>query len=218
MEEKIKNSASVELELCGKTIEVTSDPIEITPIKLSIIKTTDCDFVAIGEKIKYTIVIANECGGAVHDVKFKDELDECVEFVEGSFKVGDDVKHPEIIDGVITYEIEEIESCDVFKITFEVVATESCCRGCHPDPEQSAMPTVRPMFAFSPAVGGTGVSGATIYVERPSGQIVTTTVLPGGSWNLVLATPAPRTGDVFRIWQVEPSKKESDVVTRIVGG
>jgi len=218
MEEKIINRALVELDLCGTTVEVASEPVETTPVKVKVTKTQDCEFVLIGERIKYTVFIENECGGELHNVKFKDELDECVKFVEGSFRIDDEQKEPEVVDGVLEYVIEELPSCKTLEINFEVMATDACCHGCRPDPdpEQSAIPTVRTILAFSPAVGGTGVTGATIYVERPNGQIVQTNVLPGGSWNLVLAAPTPHAGDVFKIWQVEPGKKESEIVTRIV--
>ena len=216
MEEKIINRALIELDLCGTAFEIASEPVETTPVKIKVTKTQDCEFVLIGEHIKYAVTIENECGGELHNVKFKDELDECVEFVEGSFRVGDEPATPELVGRTLEYVISELPSCETVEITFEVKTTDECCRGCRPDPEQSAIPTVRPMFAFSPAVGGTGVRGATIFVERPGGQVVQTTVLPGGSWNLILAAPPPRAGDVFRVWQVEPGKTKSEVVTRIV--
>lgn len=215
----IQNKALVELELCGQTVEIASEPIETTPISLKITKTQDCDFVFIGERIKYTVIIENECGGELHNLVFKDELDECLEFVEGSFYVGDEPATPELVDGVLEYVIEELPSCETLEITFEVVATEACCRGCRPgpEPEQSAIPTVRAMYPYSPSMGGTGVYGATIYVERPSGAIVQTTVLVGGSWNLTLSAPYPSAGQVYKVWQVEPGKEPSEIVSVTVG-
>ena len=213
----IKNRALVELELCEQTVEIASEPVETTPISLKVTKTQDCDFVFIGERIKYTVIIENECGGELHNLKFKDELDECLEFVEGSFRVGDEPATPEIVDGVLEYMIAELPSCETLAITFEVVVTEACCRGCRPDPEHSETPTVRAMYAYSPSMGGTGVYGATIYVERPSGAVVHTTVLAGGSWNLTLSAPYPSAGQVYKVWQVEPGKSPSKIVSVTVG-
>jgi|GEM_PF-1817170 len=215
MEEKIKNRASIELELCDKTIEIASEEIEITPIKLKITKTQDCDFVVIGERIKYTVFIENECGGAVYGLKFKDELDQCLEYVEGSFRVGEEHKTPEIMEGILTYEIEEIGSCETLEISFEVIATESCCRGCRPDPERSTAPTIRPMIPLNPAMSGTGVSGATVFVEFPNGEIRQVMVY-AGNWGIIAPT-LPRSGDVIKAWQIEPGKEESDIVTITVG-
>jgi len=216
--ELIQNKALIELELCGQTIEIASEPIETTPIKLTVTKKQDCAFVMVGERIKYTVTIENECGGELHNLKFKDKLDECVEFVEGSFRVGEHPATPELVDGVLEYVITELTSCETLEITFEVLATESCCRGCRPDPDpvQSARPTVRAMHAFSPAVGGTGIPGATIHVERPNGQVVSATVTFGGTWSLVLGMPMPREGEVFKVWQVEQGKEQSEIVTVVV--
>jgi len=214
MEEKIINKALVELNLCDKKIEVASEPIETTPVKVTVTKTQDCDFVAIGERIKYTVTIKNECGGVLENLKFKDELDPCVEFVEDSFRVGDEPARPEIIDGILVYEIEEIQPCHSLEITFEVTATEACCKGCTPPGERSAPPVVRRILPFNPAISGTGVSGARIYVQFPEGEIRQATV-NGGNWG-VLAPTLPRSGDVITVWQIEPGKEKSDVVTIIV--
>ena len=213
MEEKIKNKTLIEVELCGDKIEIASNTVETTPVKLMITKAADCDFVVIGERIKYTVTIKNECGGDLQNLKFKDELDECVEYVEGSFKVGDDEKEPELIDRMLTYEIEELKSCEKLEITFEVLATDDCCRGCRVD--KSAAPTIRVMVPLTTTVNGTGISGSTVFVKFPNGETKQTTVILG-NW-AIQAPDRLRIGDEISAWQKEVGKEESDVVTRTVG-
>ncbi|MCL2755681.1 MAG: hypothetical protein FWE45_01365 [Firmicutes bacterium] len=213
--EKIKNRALVELDMCGEKVEVASEPIETTPVKVRVTKTQECDFVVIGEKIRYKVEIENECGGDLYNIKFKDELDECCEFVEGSFMVDGHEREPEIIEGAIEYVIEELESCGKVEITFEVIATETCCRGCDvPPPERSTAPTILPILPLY-TVTGTGVSGATVYVELPNGDVRQTTVILG-YWSVTSPTRLLG-GQEVKAWQKEPGKSESEIITRVVG-
>jgi len=212
--ERIRNRALVELEFCGNKVEVASETIETTPVKLSITKTQDCDYVAIGETIRYTVVIENECGGELSGLVFRDELDECVQFVGGSFHVDGHERDAEVIDGVLTYEIEELGSCDKVEITFEVLATETCCRGCTPPAERSRPPTIRTILPMSSAVSGTGVSGAIVFVKFPGGETRQTTVVLG---NWVVTAPARlRPHEEVSAWQQEPGKEVSEIVTRTI--
>ena len=212
---KIINRALVELELCGSKIEVISEPVETTPVNLKIEKSQDCEFVAVGGNIKYTVKIHNQCGGELHDVVFKDKLDNCTRFIEGSFRVGEEIKHPEIIDDTLVYTIETVEKCEIIIITFEVKVTDECCQGCSPDPSKSATPIIAPILPFTTTVVGTGVTGATICVEFPNGDTETTTVILG-AWR-VTSPVRLMFGQTVSAIQTEPGKSKSDIATRTVG-
>ena len=210
---KIDNQATVSLEACDRTIEVTSNEVTTRPIKIRLEKKQDCDIVLVGETVKFTIEIENECSTDVENLIFKDRLHDCFDYVEGSFHVNGHEEHPEFDDDTLTFRIDELNSCETVTITFEVTVTEECCLGCRPEPEQSATPTVMPMYPYSPTMTGTGIAGATIYVERPNGAIVQTTVYPGGHWSLTLSAPYPTAGQIYKIWQIEPGKEQSTIVT-----
>jgi len=128
-EHKIKNKASLNLELCGEEFEIESNETEAEKIKITVEKSQSCNFVLVGEKIKYTVKITNDSCVEIEDVVFKDELDDCVEFVAGSFTV--DGKHvtPVIRDGVLKYTIPKLEPCQTVVITFEV-KVEDCGSPC----------------------------------------------------------------------------------------
>ncbi|MCL2846065.1 MAG: hypothetical protein FWE38_00060 [Firmicutes bacterium] len=213
MEGTIKNKAMVGIELCGRTVEVASDVIETVPVKLKITKSQDCEVVAIGERIKYTVHIENECGGELRHVKFKDEIDPCCEFLPDTFMVNGEHRHAEFREGVIEYEIEEIHRCEKMEITFEVIATERCCHGCHT--QQTERPTIRTVLPLASAVSGTGISGAMVTVEFPCGEIRRTNVVMR-NW-MILAPERLHMGQIVTAWQKEENKKESEPVTRRVG-
>jgi len=209
----IKNQSIVEVEVCDdKKVEFKSEEIETTPIKLKIKKEHDCDVVAIGEKIHYTVHIENECSTDVKNVLFKDHLDPCTKFVEGSFKVNEHEHHPEIEGHTITYRISEIESCQTVKIEFDVETTEECCTSCH---MQSQAPTILPLVPLTTAVLGTGVPSALIKVTFPGGECVETNVNNLRSWR-VTAPHRLHRGEVVTAIQIEPGKSPSNPVTRTV--
>jgi len=208
---EIENKAVVSLEACNRTIEVASNEITTKPIKLRLEKKQDCDIVLIGENVKFTIEIENQCSTDVENLMFKDRLHDCFHYVEGSFRVNGIEEHPELEDRTLIFEIDQLRSCESVTIEFEVTVTDDCC-DCTTE-EQSATPTVMPLYQYSPSMNGTGISGATIYVERPSGAVVQTTVYPGGHWNLTLPAPYPSAGQIYKVWQVEPGKEPSEIVT-----
>jgi len=212
---KIKNNASINFQACEEEIKIESNELETNPIKIRIEKKQDCDFVLIGENIKYTIEIENQCSTDLFDLVFKDRFDECTEFVEGSFRVNDHVEHPTLVDHELIFEIEKLEECEELTITFEVKTTDDCCHCTHPQPEQSEPPTIRHPNYNDNYVNGTGVPYATIEVEFPGGQIVSTTVNNGGNWRVDAPYRLQRGDTVYAI-QIEPNKSPSIQVSATV--
>jgi len=213
-ENKIKNHATVEIELCDEKHVIESNTIEAEAVSIKLEKEQSCSQVMVGGKIKYTVKIINECGAEVHDLLFKDTCDECTKFVEGSFMVGEHHVTPEIHDHTLSYKIDKLESCDTITITFEVEATEACCK-CHPcpDPDKSAKPSTRSSISrFERYVTGTGVRGATVYVTFPGDVVRSSTVSFLRAWS-VRVPETLSAGDVITVVQVEPGKKPSDPVT-----
>ena len=86
-EKKIINSAGVDIELCDGTHTIKSNSVEAEAINIKLIKEQSCPKVLVGETLKYTVKIINECGSEVHDLIFKDTFDNCTKYVEGSFTV-----------------------------------------------------------------------------------------------------------------------------------
>jgi len=216
MKNKIENIAVVSIEGCGKTIEITSNEVVTTPVKLRIEKTQECNIVQVGENIKYTIEIENECGD-LDNLTFEDRLDPCTEFVENTFRVNREVRHPEVEGNTLTYNIGSLESCETLSINFEAKVTEACC-ACKngPEPIKSAPPTIRHIEYNDMSVHGTGVPLATIYVEFPDGEIRTGAVNNGGNWNI--GAPYRLTiGQIVKAWQVEQGKAPSEIITSVVG-
>jgi len=208
----IENKAVVNIQACDKTIEVTSNQTTTRPIKLRIEKKQDCDIVLVGEDIKYTVEIENLCSTDIENLTFKDELHDCFEYVDESFRVDGETRTPEFQGNTLYYKIDELKSCEIITITFEVAVTDNCCDCAI---ERSAQPIINQPHYNDDFVHGTGVPHATIYVEFPGGETKTTTVNNGGNWSI----DAPyrlEIGQTVSAWQVEPGKKPSEPVTKIV--
>jgi uncharacterized repeat protein (TIGR01451 family) len=213
MIKKIENKAVAKLEICDEEFEIVSNTVTTKPIKIRIEKKQNCDVVFIGENVKYTVEIENQCSTDVENLIFKDELDKCLEFVKGSFRVNGKVEAPEIKDNTIIFKIDKLESCETLVITFEAKATDDCCE-CKHKPK-SEKPTVQQVKHNDNSVRGTGVPQATVYVEFPDGKIVSAVVNNGGNWN-ISAPDRLTDGQTVYVWQLETGKGASDTVEVIV--
>jgi len=213
---KVINKATVELEFCDGIKIVESNTTEAQAIKLVLEKTQDCDFVLVGHKIKYTVRILNECEVELHDVIFKDILDDCVEFVEGSFEIDGEVKTPEVEEGILKFIFPVLEKEETV-ITFEVEATDDCCCKPKPKPVKSDPPTIASVRTNSTHVAGTGIAYATVYVTFPGEYIESYVVNNGGNWNAKMPDGyTPMIGDIIFSIQVEPGKDPSLPVETVV--
>jgi len=211
-ENKIKNTASVEIELCDEIHTIESNQVEADVVNIRVEKEQSCGKVFVGGKIKYTVKIISECG-EVTDLLFKDVFDECTKYVEGSFEINGDKETPDIDDNVLTFKIDKIESCDTITITFEVEVTDECCHCQRPDPERSRQPVTRSTISrFERVITGTGIRGATISVKFPDGEIRDTTVNFLGAWT-VFVPGNLFAGDVITVVQIEPNKQPSDPIS-----
>ena len=216
-ENKIINQAGVDIELCDGTHTIESNIVEAEPIHIRVEKEQSCDRVLVGEKIQYTVKVINECGPEVHDLLFKDALDECTRFVEGSFMVDDHPETPELLVNTLTFVIDTLESCDMVTIAFEVEVTAECCHCNRPEPEQSRTPTTRTTISrFERVIAGTGVRGATVYATF-SGDVVRSAVVNLlGAWSIQVPDSLSA-GDTIIVVQVEPGKEPSDpVIVKVV--
>jgi len=214
MNNNIENKAVIKIDTCDNQIEIASIELITKPIKLQIEKKQDCDFVLIGDNIKYSIEIKNQCGTEVEDIIFEDKLDKCTRCTEGSFKVNGETKKPEIINNCLIYKIERIKSCETICIVFEVCVTDDCCN-CNPEPDKSATPTVKQIEDNANSVQGTGIPYATVYVEFPNGNVIPGTVNNGSNWN-INAPQRLYKGQIVSVWQLEPGKEPSDIISVIV--
>ncbi|MCL2569856.1 MAG: hypothetical protein FWE16_01470 [Firmicutes bacterium] len=121
MSEKIKNTSFVDIELCEDTVTVTSQEVEVSELQLSVVKTAMCPFAVVGGTIKFCTTIKNTTGFTIHELVFRDELDENLSYVEGSFTVnGGQEDDPTIIGRVITFPMEKIEDDEEIVICFKV--------------------------------------------------------------------------------------------------
>jgi len=211
-ENKIINKASVDIELCDMMRTIDSNTVEAEAINIKVVKEQSCDKVLVGENLKYTVKIINECGPVVHDLLFKDTFDECTKLVEGSFTVDDHPETPDVHENTLSFWIDKLESCDIITITFEVKVTEECCRRSCPEPEKSRTPITRTTISrFERVIVGTGVRGATVYATFPGSVVRSAVVNLLGAW-LIAVPGSLSAGNVITVVQVEPGKAPSDPV------
>jgi len=210
---RIENEALVKIEACDGKVQITSNRLEVTPIKLRVEKKQDCDFALVGQNIKYTIEIENECLTDVEGLIFKDAINACTEFVLGSFRANGHPEIPEFEDDVLVFKIDEIKAGETLIITFEVKVTDDCCSCGHMPPLEQSTPPVISQVHYN-HVNGTGIPYAIIYVKFPNEDIVSGTVNNGGNWNIA-APERLEQGQIVQAWQVEPGKAASKTVEKI---
>lgn len=212
-ENKIRNQSSIRIELCDGEHTIESNIVEVEPIDIKVIKEQSCNKALVGDKIKYTVKIINECGAETHDLLFKDVLNECLRFIDGSFTVNEHPETPEIHDNTLTFTIETLESCETITITFEVEVTEDCCTCNRPEPETSRTPVTRTSISrFERVLAGTGIRGATVYATFPGGIVRSAIVNIFGTWSITIPIGLSAR-DTITVVQVESGKEPSDSVS-----
>jgi len=116
----IKNTATLELELCGHKRTIESNETETNIVKLDIKKETNCKFVLAGGVVLYTITISNDSDVDLHDLEFKDTLANNTKYLTGSFKVNGVYVDPDVSGATLNYHIDKIKDNEDITITFEV--------------------------------------------------------------------------------------------------
>ena len=209
---KIINTAGVEIELCDGKHTIESNTVEAEAVNIKVEKEQSCDKVLVGEKLKYTVLIINECGTEVHDLLFRDTFDECTIFVKGSFTVNGKPETPDVYGNKLAFRIEKLESCETITITFEVEVTEDCCKCKHPEPEKSREPFTRTAISrFERVIVGTGIRGATVFATFPGGAVGSSVVGSFGTWSISVIGSLSA-GDIITVVQTEAGKDPSSPV------
>jgi len=94
----------VDFELCEDEITISSDPVVVDVIDITVDKEASCAYAVVGSEICYTITITTDT--AIDGMTFKDLLDPAVEYVVGSFEVNGDPEDPVITGQEISYELD----------------------------------------------------------------------------------------------------------------
>ena len=207
MDNIIKNSASVEFELCGKKESVSSNETEVNEIKLSL-KKKACAGVLAGGALEYEITVGND-GVPVYGVLFKDVLQDGVDYVYGSFKIDGKEETPELTGQTLSYHIPEIEGNTEIIITFKVEINDG--------PEVSDPPLINAVYKNDKSVSGKGIAGASVEVTLHNGDIVYAPVDAVGDWTVTMHSgPWPKADDIVYAVQTEPGKLPSIKIQSIV--
>ena len=120
MENKIKDKACIEVELCGRkhTVDCNESTVEI--IKIDIDREHPCKYVLENEAFCYVYKVKNLSDTDVRDVKFKDTIHGNAEFVPNSFKVNGRHEKAFINHNTLEFCIKELKKCETLIISFEV--------------------------------------------------------------------------------------------------
>jgi uncharacterized repeat protein (TIGR01451 family) len=116
----IINTSSIDIQSCDETITVTSAPVNVHQLKLSVTKVASCPVAVVGGTIKYCVTIKNATGVPVFGLMFRDVLDQHVSYKAGSFTVNGIPADPIITGQTITYLIHEIGNDQEVTICFKV--------------------------------------------------------------------------------------------------
>lgn len=196
----IRNTASVELDLCGKKEIVSSNEIEINKIILKI-KKESCGCALIDSELEYKVIISNDSDLAVCDLLFKDTIHERTDYVHGSFEVNGEKKTPIISGQTLCYNISEIKECSEILIVFTVRINKGLGK--------SNPPTIYTVHKNDKTISGSGIPGAVVEVVLNNGAVKTAIVGTTGIWIINLTSPWPKEGDTVRAIQTESGKLSS---------
>ena len=116
----IKNKASVELDDCEELIAFDSNEVEAHYLDIEITKSQSCIWAIHGKNLTYCVDITSRTGHPIDDLKFVDVLDYGVQYVTGTFKVGDDYVTPMVSGQTLSYVIPHLDPNQKITICFQV--------------------------------------------------------------------------------------------------
>jgi len=130
---QLENRTFADVTLCGQTVSAQSELVSTDIINLTVEKAASCDYVLVGGRLCYTIVITNDSDvdfiegqDELGKIIFRDPLADNLTYVTDSFTIsingGTAVPAtPTLVGNVLTYDGIELEAGQFATVVFCVI-------------------------------------------------------------------------------------------------
>ncbi|MCL2176563.1 MAG: hypothetical protein FWB72_01225 [Firmicutes bacterium] len=120
MAETILNQSGLNFEICEDQMVVLSNEVEATELVIIVTKTQSCPYFVVGGTITYCTTIENQSEIPLEDLKWFDNLDQRLTYVEDSFLVDGTQQTPTIDGQELSFNIDTIDINQTITICFKV--------------------------------------------------------------------------------------------------